>query len=460
MSRPGKPSVPGTGRCLECHTVEVPAEVFPDLVAEGAGPGRVLWRSPSLALAGVGQALRTGSDGPWTAPLHAERVARQLRAVRNVMPDTLASSGAAAGPLAMGSLPYDPGSPGHLQVPRLLLGRAGDLCWASLTGEPDWARDNADKLRRSPTSTLESLLSYDGGKPAPEPAPDRFELSTTMAHKDWQEMVRRAVEDIGAGLLEKVVLARRVDVRTNRPLPLAEALGRLVALYPSCTVFHVEGFLGASPEVLVNRHGLEVLSHPLAGTIARSGDLVTDDALLEALMGSAKDRWEHQLVVDAIASVLRDVCDKVVVPEHPSVMALRNVSHLGTPVSGLLRCHDSARYDRSSPVGSHRDGVPSALALAARLQPTPAVGGQPTVGAISWQRANEGFDRGRYAGPVGWVDAAGDGEWVLGLRSASVEEDRASLYAGAGIVAGSDPAAELAETQLKLQALLAALVRP
>jgi menaquinone-specific isochorismate synthase len=165
-------------------------------------------------------------------------------------------------------------------------------------------------------------------------------------------------------------------------------------------------------------------------------------------MASGKDRWEHQLVVDAIVARLAPMCDRLEVPATPSVLALRNVSHLGTALTGTLLGEPSSGH------------LPTSLQLAASLQPTPAVGGHPTGPALRWQRDNEGFDRGYYAGPVGWTDARGDGEWALGLRSADVSGYHAALYAGSGIVVGSDPDAELAETQLKLQALLAALVRP
>ena len=165
------------------------------------------------------------------------------------------------------------------------------------------------------------------------------------------------------------------------------------------------------------------------------------------LMASVKDRHEHKVVVDAIARALKPYCSSLQVPVRPSVVALRNVSHLGTVLRGTLR-------------GGAAAGAPSSLELAALLQPTPAVGGLPVAAALRWQRENEGFQRGRYAGPVGWVDSRGDGEWAVGLRSADISGRRAALYAGAGVVPGSDPEAELAETQLKLQALLAALVRP
>jgi menaquinone-specific isochorismate synthase len=203
----------------------------------------------------------------------------------------------------------------------------------------------------------------------------------------------------------------------------------------------------------------------LAGTVARSGDPATDDALVAALMSSNKDRREHQLVVDQIAAKLRPLAS-LHVPEAPSVVALRNVSHLGTSIKGTLYHGAGGWADNGAP--GHSNGknqgrsaaLPTSLELAALLQPTPAVGGLPVDAAIQWQRDNEGFDRGCYAGPLGWVDRSGDGEWVLGLRSAHVSGNRAVMYAGNGIVVGSDPDAELGETQLKLQALLAALVRP
>jgi len=241
------------------------------------------------------------------------------------------------------------------------------------------------------------------------------------------------------------VLARAVDVRTPTPLVVADVVRRLRSLHPSCMVFSVEGFVGASPELLVGRNGRDVQSHPLAGTVARSGDPETDARLGASLMASTKDRWEHALVVDAIAAALTPVCPQLDVPDAPSIVPLRNVSHLGTHIQGTL------------PAGGP---VPTALELAARLHPTPAVGGAPTARALAMIAELEPHGRGRYAGPVGWVDAAGNGEWAVGIRSAHIGGDRARMMAGVGIVADSDPEEELAETQLKLQALLAAVVRP
>jgi menaquinone-specific isochorismate synthase len=300
-----------------------------------------------------------------------------------------------AGPVAIGALPYDPESAGHLVVPARLFGRSGSTYW---------------------TTDITGGVEEDPGRPQTSGAPpDEFTLTPSMPHAEWREVIRDAVEAIDQGDLRKVVLARRVDIAANHPFVIPDVLERLVALYPSCMVFSVGGFIGASPELLISRHGGRVDSHPLAGTVARSGDEHGDQLLIDGLMGSEKARREHQVVVDSITEALGPVCPTLDVPATPSVMGLRNVSHLATHITGRLPADGSA---------------PSALDLVARVH------------------------------PVGWVDASGDGAWAIGIRCAEIDGAHARLYAGNGIVAGSDPASELAETQLKLQALLAAVVRP
>ncbi|HEY2427651.1 MAG TPA: isochorismate synthase, partial [Acidimicrobiales bacterium] len=265
---------------------------------------------------------------------------------------------------------------------------------------------------------------------------------------EWMALVADAVTAIEAGAFAKVVLAREIVVTANRALHVPTVLRRLRSLYPACTVLNAAApdgrFVAASPELLISRRGDSVRSHPLAGTIPRSGDPEADRALADGLMASAKDRAEHDLVVRDVESALSPWCESLDVPDAPSIVSLRNVSHLGTLVQGRL----------AGPA------APSALRLALDLHPTAAVGGTPRDEALDWLRANERLDRGPYAGPVGWVDARGDGEWVVGIRSAVISGHQARLFAGVGVVEGSDPAAELAETQFKLQALLAAVVRP
>ncbi len=295
----------------------------------------------------------------------------------------------------------------------------------------------------------EVWLAADGVGPTPsddDPAlgPDAFSLTPSLSHADWCDLVGDAGTAIDDGTFEKVVLARAVNVTANRPIVVADVVRRLHDLYPSCATYSIDGFVGASPELLISRRGADVVSYPLAGTTARVGDPDADAEAAAALLASDKDRNEHRLTVDGVADALRAFCASLEVPDGPGVVALRNVTHLGTRISGRLA-----------------DNAPSSvLDLVSALHPTAAVGGQPSAAALSWLAAHEGLERGRYAGPVGWVDGRGDGEWWVGIRCAEIDDTRAVLRAGCGIVAGSDPTAELVESQLKLQALLAALVRP
>jgi menaquinone-specific isochorismate synthase len=255
--------------------------------------------------------------------------------------------------------------------------------------------------------------------------------------------VESALARIAEGPLAKVVLAREVVVEADRPFAVATVVDRLRHLHRSSFTYASGGFVGASPELLVRRRGDRVISQPMAGTVPR-GETVSDDRRLSRrLESSDKDRSEHRLVVDAILAALGPVCRSLYAGDGPEVVRLATVSHLATTVTGRLLTTD-----------------PSALELARLLHPTPAVGGFPAAEALALIAELEPNDRGRYAGPVGWVDRHGDGEMVLGIRSAAVDGNQASMWAGVGVVDGSETADELAETQFKLQALLAAIVRP
>jgi menaquinone-specific isochorismate synthase len=258
--------------------------------------------------------------------------------------------------------------------------------------------------------------------------------------------VLAATAAIDRGEFDKVVLAREVTVRANRPFSPEYLLGRLRQLHPSCLAFSVDGILGASPELICRRSGAAVTSSPLAGTVGRSGDPEQDARLAAALLSSVKDRAEHSYVVDAIRDGLAPFSDRVNVPAAPHLLELRNVVHLATTITASLR--------------SDQRPVPSCLELVAALHPTPAVGGVPRDAALTYLTRTEELDRDRYAGPIGYQQAGGDGEFWLAIRSAILDGASARLLAGVGIVEGSDPDSELAETQLKLQALLAAAVRP
>lgn len=386
----------------------------PDPVAEGWD---FVFQQPDELVAGRGAALVVELPRGLADPDAPARVGRALAAVECEVDAGVPG----VGPVAVGALPFDRHAPARLVVPSVCLRRRGDRWWCTTVGDAP--------PRPAPTT--------------PDPAPDAFTLVPALPHAEWCSLVDKALGEIDAGRLTKVVLAREVRVEANRPIPRAAVLERLRALYPTCTVFAADGFVGASPELLVRRDGAGVASHPLAGTVARSGDADADDRLAAELLASPKDRAEHAMVVDAIAAALAPLCDQLTVPSVPSLLRLRNVTHLATLVSGTLR-----------------PPAPDALTLARALHPTPAVAGLPVDAACEWLAASEQLDRGRFAGPVGWVDRNGDGCFVVGIRSAELQGPRARLFAGVGVVAGSVPEEELAETQLKLQALLAAVVRP
>jgi isochorismate synthase len=256
--------------------------------------------------------------------------------------------------------------------------------------------------------------------------------------------VAEAVERILAGELRKVVLARTIEVDAGRRLDPRRLAHRLRAVNPDAFTFAAPtaaGILvGASPELLVSRFGREVRSNPLAGSAARSGDPAEDRENGARLLASAKDHEEHTIVVDAIARTLGPLCRELSWDPEPVLLETANVWHLSTRFHGLLR-----------------EPTPGALELVEALHPTPAIAGEPRDDALRAIDELEPFDRGAYAGPVGWVDANGDGEWAIALRCAELREDHATLYAGAGIVAASQPDAEVDETDRKFRAFLDAL---
>jgi len=415
-----------TAAALQARSVWLDPEADVDLCAVAGGDGWV-WERERCGFAGRGVALRIALPAGLRSA--SEAVAEALSSIPG--DDVVGVPGSS--PVAVGALPFDAGAPAELVVPELIVGRSrGGRCWLTTIGETV-----------DPAQVLADLVH------APAQDPDGFTLSSPVPHQEWMRLVSRAVADIETGRLSKVVLAREIGVSANRPIHVETVLRRLRSLYPACTLVSAAGpddsrFVAASPELLVSRLDDRVCSHPLAGTIPRSGDAGADRLLAEALLGSAKDRAEHAWVVRDVETALAPWCSSLSVPDEPSIVSLRNVSHLGTLIQGRL-------------AGGSR---PSALALAAALHPTAAVAGTPRDEALAWLTEHERLERGPYAGPVGWVDGRGDGEWVVGIRSAVVSGTTARLFAGVGVVDGSDPAAELAETQFKLQALLAAIVRP
>jgi menaquinone-specific isochorismate synthase len=365
-------------------------------------------------------------DGYGFAWLHGDTRIVTSGVVARVSPDDVATTLEAVdcddplrapgtGALAVGALPFDPAADGALVVPSRVLATVDGRSWIT---------------------EIESVVT-----PVAEPIrpATRFSVVAPRTRDDWRAMVRAALDAIARGDLEKVVLAREVVVEADTPFDAREVATRLVSQQPGAYVYAADGLVGASPELLVRRFGTDVESLPVAGTAVADGDAES----LRALAESVKDHREHRFVVDAIVDALRERCDELDAGSVPEVAVFGHVAHLATRVHGRLR-----------------EPASSALDLARVLHPSPAVGGTPRDTALDAIRALEGFDRGRYAGPVGWVDVRGDGEWAIALRGAQLDGTRARLVAGAGIVEGSDPDAEWAETQAKFEPMLRALVRP
>ena len=329
-----------------------------------------------------------------------------------------------SGLVAFASFAFDSGGEevSLVIVPKVVVGRRGARWFATTVGD-------------GALPVAASLVPTD----APDSPRDVVFSDGSRSGTDWTTAVAEAVRRIGAGDLEKVVLARDLIAESASSLDVRWPLTRLAEDYDGCWTFLVDGLLGATPEMLVRLEKDLVTSRVLAGTIRRTGDDVHDLALAASLARSSKDLEEHEYAVRSVADALAPHCSPMNVPEAPFVLHLPNVMHLATDVTGVVR-----------------DGS-TALGLAAALHPSAAVCGTPTEVALDTIRDLEGMDRGRYAGPVGWIGADGDGELGIALRCARVEGSRLRLYAGCGIVAGSDPEAELAEAQAKFIAMRDAL---
>jgi menaquinone-specific isochorismate synthase len=333
------------------------------------------------------------------------------------------------GPIAFGALPFHPDARAELVIPALVVGTDGEgTRWITTVGPGREAPD--------PPAQLSAPAN-------PAPLPTQFDVRTVQDPAEWCAAVAEATRRIRAGAFDKVVLAREVVVTADEPLRVDEIMARLRVAFAGCYLFSVDGMVGASPELLVSRTGDVVRAQPMAGTAPRGGDPRSDARLAAALLASPTYRHEHQVTIDMVHDTLLPFCSYLDDEAEPSVVALPNVSHLATRVEGRLS-HPAA----------------SVLELARALHPTPAVCGRPREAARAAIVELEPTPRDRYAGLVGWVDGRGNGTWAVGIRCAQVDGRVARLHGGCGIVADSDPAAELAESRAKLQAVLGAIVRP
>ncbi|MDF5757988.1 isochorismate synthase [Spongiactinospora sp. TRM90649] len=406
----------GLTRPLLVRTVAVPDPG--DLLARLRGPAPYAWVRHGEGLVAWGEAARvTVPPGPGRFAWAREWLAQALGDAD--VNDEVRVPG--SGPVAFGSFTFDPESPGSvLAVPAMVLARRGGRAWLTTIGDPP------------PLGAPAAPLT--GGSPGPVRYGDG-----SLTAPQWQHAVSLAVRRIRDGELEKVVLARDLNAVAEHPIDLPLLLSRLGRRYPACYTFSCAGLVGATPELLVRHIGEAVESLVLAGTTARGATPAEDAARGAALRASVKDRHEHTCAVESVRDALSPLCKDLTVPPEPELLVLSNVQHLASPISGRLS-----------------DGA-SVLDVVSAMHPTAAVGGTPTGRAVEVIRELEGMDRGRYAGPVGWIDAHGDGEWGIALRCGSIEGSRARLFAGCGIMADSDPAAELAEAQSKLRVMQDAL---
>jgi salicylate biosynthesis isochorismate synthase/menaquinone-specific isochorismate synthase len=331
-------------------------------------------------------------------------------------------------------------APASLIVPELSLCRHAGETWLTVNAEvgPDDVEDDV-------TGRIAERLGSLREAPLPllDPHPTgRYEVVSPMPPAHYEDAVARAVQRIHGGDFEKVVLAREVEVHAPAAHDPAAVFGLLREAFPSSYIYAVgrgeATFIGASPELLIRRQGQRATTVALAGSARRSADPAVDDHLGEQLLRSDKDREENAIVARRIAQTLRPYSVWVTAAPEPVVVRVANIQHLAAPIRAQLK----------SPM--------DAVELAGRLHPTPAVGAEPDS-ALDVIPALEGFDRGWYAGPVGWTDASGDGEFLVALRCALLRGSVARCYAGCGIVRDSDPSAELAETEVKLQVMLPVL---
>jgi len=411
VSEPSSSAVPAP---LVVRTVQV-EDPGPLLTLLPPGPDAAAWVRRGEGLVGWGVAAVCRTSGPDRFAEATQWWAEHTRTA--VVRDEVGRPG--TGVVCFGSFAFadEPGD-SLLVVPEVVVGRRGDTTWLTTIGVG--AIPSSPVLAEADAPTAPRGIRFADG---------------AMSGADWVGVVGEAVDRIGAGALEKVVLARDMLATADEDVDVRWPLRRLAESYPMCWTFHVDGLFGATPEMLVRRERGLVTSRVLAGTIRRTGDDARDLALAATLARSSKDLEEHEYAVRSVADALAPHCSSMNVPESPFVLHLPNVMHLATDVAGVV-------HDAADPAGTSLD-------LATALHPSAAVGGTPTDVATALITEIEGMDRGRYAGPVGWMDATGDGEWGLALRSAEVAGRSVRLFAGCGIVADSDPESELAEAQAK-----------
>jgi menaquinone-specific isochorismate synthase len=463
-----------TGR-LSARTVAIPDPG--DLLGHIRQPDVVAWIQHGAGLVGWGEAARVSLPAGEDRFTAGEKWLRSIFEAADI-DDQVQLRG--SGPIAFGSFTFDASSDESvLIVPRVVLGRDGrGQAWRTVLSRGDSISRGDDPPRpprfwgdpspqtplggdKSPHAPLavqsphaqspQALLAARTTLAAQTPLAPQADLAPigpldwregSLPGPRWEEAVAEAVAAIKAGGLRKVVLARDLFATAAQPIDVRLLLHRLAARYPDCFTFACDGMVGATPELLVRRADRQVSALVLGGTAPRGGDAAQDEALGSELLASAKNNEEHAYAVASIRDALGPLCDALEVEARPGLLKFPNLQHLGTQVHGTLADSEKPK---------------SALALAAAVHPPAAVCGTPASAALELIRELEHMDRQRYAGPVGWVDSDGNGEWGIALRCAQLSGRTARLFAGCGIVAGSEPAAELAETLVKFQPMRGAL---
>lgn len=382
-------------------------------------PGALSFIRGGQGIVGFGQAVRLESKLPTGRVADLSQQWRKLVAEAKIT-DDLQLPG--TGLVAFGAIAFDDSSAASsvLIVPEVVLGCRDGRVWLT-TVENSSAPDFWNQTQQYPT--IESLA---------------FSTGKVSAEK-FKQLVQTAVQKINDGHLDKIVLSRDIVAELHEGFDNRAALKSLAQSYPTCWVYSVDGMFGASPELLVRVSHSQVSARVLAGTAARGTDPAVDQAIAAALATSSKNTTEHAFAVNSLVASLTPFCSHVDADPAPFSLALPNLWHLASDVHGVLNENSSV------------------LDLAAALHPTAAVAGTPTNLAKELILQLEQNDRGRYAGPIGWIGADGDGEWAIALRGAQIDKKSLRAFAGCGIVAESEPEAELAETELKFRPIREAL---
>ncbi|MEY4995426.1 MAG: hypothetical protein RLZ67_151 [Actinomycetota bacterium] len=403
---------------MKCRAFEIAEDI--DLNAVCAGDG-FLFAQNNYGHAG--RDVAAVADGA--------TIASVLSAIE-IAPDSASFS-----PLAFGLVPFLPTENAMFFIPRILFSKdESGRTTLTLCGETD-----EDISASTANKTLADVVAVQ----QPLPQAQEFNVRPLTAVQNYLNTVTNARDAVKRGDIRKAVIARDISVTSDTPIDIHGVLLRLRASFGSSYRFCIDNMVGASPELLVEVDGRTVRSRPLAGTTPRTGDPETDARLAAQLKASEKNQIEHRVVIDMVHDTLLPHCSYLDWEDEPSIVTVANVQHLGTYLEGALT-----------------EPAAHILNLVRALCPTPALGGSPTKEAIDFIVAHEGFKRGYYGGAVGWVNADGDGTFAVTIRCAELSPDRttARLFAGGGIVADSEPLAELAETQSKFQAMLSAIIRP